>query len=131
MLSRITTNEQSKQNVHPLSPRVEKDVTGTKRGKRVLKLSSAGKHLTSAEHWEMRSKCLVCHGLKNVLVPMSRTEDVPKWVCSPVLQGCMNITAFGDARCQYVETISGGSGAVSCLSSVLLTEFLDGCNRAA
>ncbi|XP_068721717.1 5-oxoprolinase-like isoform X2 [Montipora capricornis] len=26
-------------------------------------------------------------------------------------QGCMNITAFGDDRCQYVETISGGSGA--------------------
>ena len=37
----------------------------------------------------------------------------------------MNVTAFGDNRCQYMETISGGSGAVSCLSSVLLTGFLD------
>ena len=44
----------------------------------------------------------------------------------------MNITAFGDDRCQYVETISGGSGAVSCSSffSFLLTEFLDDCDRA-
>ena len=25
----------------------------------------------------------------------------------------MNITAFGDALCQYIETISGGAGAVS------------------
>lgn len=58
-------------------------------------------------------------------MPVSITEAVPKSVCSPVLQGCMNITAFGDNRCQYVETISGGSGAVSCFSSVLLTEFLD------
>ena len=44
----------------------------------------------------------------------------------------MNITAFGDAICQYIETISGGAGAVSLILFIsILIEFLRLYNRAA
>lgn len=35
----------------------------------------------------------------------------------------MNITAFGDGRCQYIETLSGGSGAVSVCVIYVLIQF--------
>ena len=44
----------------------------------------------------------------------------------------MNITAFGGDLCQYIETISGGAGAVSFFFFIsVLIEFLRLCNRAA